>query len=252
MNTQSIFCRVKTITTLLLLGVIFNSNRAQAQFATAAAYPFTASQKVFNYLVGGTAAPTANASSWDDTYTSPAIPIGFTFTFCNVPYTTVTGHTNGYMSFGNNTFVSLSSSAATLNNVGPCMMGGWHDAWGSTSLSAITYKTTGTAPNRVFTLEFKNWASFSLQTPYITYQYILYEGGPLELMYKQEGTGQFNTTAIGIGRNSTDYQSLPNTGASPTPSSTTFTSNLTAKPATGQSYLWGQIPCTGTPTTSAN
>ncbi|WP_276132734.1 T9SS type A sorting domain-containing protein [Polluticoccus soli] len=253
MNTRSIVYRMKVVVPFLVLGFVcaFNTYRAYAQFATAAAYPFTASQKPFNYLVGGTPATTANTSSWDDTYTSPAIPIGFTFTFCNVPYTTVVGHTNGYMSFGTNNSVVLSPSASSLSTIGPCMMAGWHDAWGNVSSSAITYKTTGTAPNRVFTLEFKNWASFSAQSPlYITYQYILYEGGPLELMYKQEASGQFFSAAIGIGRNSTDYQSLPNTSASPVPSSSTFTASLSATPATGQSYLWGQIPCTGTPTTS--
>ncbi|WP_276132733.1 GEVED domain-containing protein [Polluticoccus soli] len=240
----------------LLFSMFLGLPVARAQFPTAAAYPFTASQKTFNYVTGGTAInfSTVNTLNWDDNYYN--VPIGFTFTFAGTAYTTVTPQTNGYMVFGNTTAMTWPPySAPTV----PCMMGGWDDCEGDPSASAVTYKTTGTAPNRVFTLEFKNWGLWSYATypGFISYQYILYESGPLELVYKQEsgsshfGSNSYNTAA-GIAKSSTDYQSLNNFSASPTPTTSTFNVSLTGKPATGQSYLWGQVPCTGTPTTSVS
>lgn len=229
----------KKITHVLLLSTVVCTS-VHAQFPTAASYPFTASSKTFNYLTGGTP---LSFSSWDDGYVT-GVPIGFTFTFCNVNYTTVTAQTNGFMNFGNVANYTYPSSVSGLSTVSPCVMAGWHDASGSSSVSSCTYLTTGTAPNRVFTLEFKLWGSFSFSTGYITYQYKLYEGAnAIELMYKQENTGGFSSSAaIGIAKSTTDWQSLNNTSASPVSSSTVFTSGLAgARPATGQSYLWGLL-----------
>ncbi|WP_276132735.1 GEVED domain-containing protein [Polluticoccus soli] len=255
MNTLNFTHRIKAVLLLWILGVL-NPIGVRAQFATAAAYPFTASQKPFNYLVGGTS---ITFSSWDDSGTP--IPIGFTFNFCNTPYTQVTAHTNGFLRFGNNTGYTYPASQSSLSSIAPCVMAGWHDASGDVSgsgaASPVTYLMTGTAPNRILTVEFKNWGTFSYTSypGYITYQYILYEGGPIEIMYKQEaGTSGFGSsgsaTAIGIANSSSDWQTLNNVSATPVSSSTTFTSSINGKPATGQSYLWGQVPCTGTPTTS--
>jgi hypothetical protein len=228
------------LATLLLLNSV-----AKAQLPTSAAlYPFVSSNKPFTYLSGGTAVP---FTSWDDTYVT-GIPIGFPFTFCGVTYTTVTPHTNGYMCFGSNTNVWYPASSAGIASIGPVVFAMWHDAMGQSSTTTpVTYLTTGTAPNRVFTLEFKNWGTFVYSAAVVTFQYKLYEGGAVEVHYQQETGSSWPSAAIGIGKNSTDYQCLPNTTASPTPSSTTFTATSGSKPATGQSYLWGLIPCTGTP-----
>jgi hypothetical protein len=238
----------KTVAMTLVSAIGFFS--AQAQFVNAKDYPFTASSKTFNYLQGGTA---VTFTSYDDQYIV-GIPIGFPFTFCGVTYTTVTAQTNGFMSFGNWTNYTYPASLSGLQYTGPCLIAGWHDASGSSaSATPVTYITTGTSPNRVFTLEFKNWGTypFTSYPSYITYQYILYEGGPLEVMYKVEGSGSFgmsgSTTAIGIAKNQTDWQSLNNCSANPVSSSTVFTTFTSQKPATGQSYLWGLIPCTDTP-----
>src|SRR5690606_18645903 len=46
------------------------------------------------------------------------------------------------------------------------------------------------------------------------------------------------------GKSSTDWQVLNGVGTSPTSSSTTYTANLGATPATGQSYMWDPgAPC---------
>src|SRR5690606_22745777 len=62
-------------------------------------------------------------------------------------------------------------------------------------------------------------------------------------MYQREaGSASFPSSTIGIaGNTNSDYQTLDNSTASPVSSSTSFTTNITAKPATGQSYLWGYL-----------
>ncbi|MCD6064206.1 MAG: hypothetical protein K0R82_2117, partial [Flavipsychrobacter sp.] len=261
MNTLKFTQRIRTIFVLSILSLLIPVV-TMAQFPTAASYPFTASQKTFNYLSGGTPV-SFSSSNWDDWYVSN-IPIGFTFTFAGTAYTTVTAVTNGVMSFGNNTTGYswyYGAPQSYLQNNGPCVMACWHDgsgdATGSGAASPVSYLTTGTAPNRVFTLEFKNWGSYpwSSYPGWITYQYILYEGGPIEIMYQQEsGSTTFGSTgsggAIGIAKDQSDWQTLNNTSANPTSSSTLYTASVSGKPASGQSYLWGQVPCTGTPTTS--
>ena len=257
----SLHPRKAAIAVFLLLVVC--SFKAFAQFPTAASYPFTASQKTFTYLTGGTQINFTLGNFglyWDDGY-YPNIPIGFTFTFAGTPYTTVTANTNGTMHFGNfsNWTWYPAISTTYLGQNAPCVMAGWHDAmgddvgWGS----RVSYLTTGTAPNRVFTLEHKYWGSWQgPSNPYISYQYILYESGPIEIVYKQEsGTGTLGVgggpqCAIGIAKSGSDWQTLNNTSSSPTSSSSVFTNSITTNPATGQSYLWGQVPCTGIPTTS--
>lgn len=212
---------------------------------TAAAYPFVSSNKPFTYLSSGTPITFGN---WDDGYVQN-IPIGFPFTFCGVPYTTVTAHTNGYMCFGNNTNMYLGASQSAMQYMAPAVIAQWHDAYGqNASTTPVTYTTIGTAPNRVFILEFKNWGTCCSPAFYISYQYILHEGGAVEILYDQVGSGNFPSyAAVGIARNQNDFQMLPNLSASPTPNSTTWVTCGGGRPATGQSYLWGLIPCTGIP-----
>eukprot|EP01012_Entosiphon_sulcatum_P048711 TRINITY_DN67231_c0_g1_i1.p1 TRINITY_DN67231_c0_g1~~TRINITY_DN67231_c0_g1_i1.p1 ORF type:complete len:893 (+),score=56.38 TRINITY_DN67231_c0_g1_i1:51-2681(+) len=237
------------VTYFLLATLLLISSVAKAQLPTsAAAYPFVPSNKAFNYLSGGTAVTTFG--SWDDGYVT-GIPIGFPFTFCGVTYNDVTAHTNGYMCFGANTNMWLSYSTTALGYTAPAVFAMWHDGSGSSaSATPVSYLTTGIAPNRVFTLEFRNWGSFPYSSAVVTYQYKLYEGGAVEIHYKPEAGTWPSTAAIGIGKNSTDFQCLPNTSAAPTPNTATMVAASGSTPVAGQSYLWGLIPCTGTPSYS--
>lgn len=219
--------------------VLFYTNTNAQQPLTAAAYPFVANNKPFNYLSGAT---NVGFPSWDDDYVS-GIPIGFSFTYCGVAYTTVTAQTNGWMIFGNNTSAQYNYPANT-SYVVPCVFAGWCDAIGPSGATA-TYLTTGSAPNRVFTMEYRNWSNWSgSPATYISYQFKLYEDGGVELLYKQEtgsSVGFASGAAIGIGRTTTDWQTLSSTGTSPTSSSTVFNTSTIAgtRPVTGQSYYWG-------------
>lgn len=213
---------------------------AKAQFNNATQYPFTASQKTYTYLVGGTGIPGIQV---DDAVTT-GIPIGFSFPFCGTSYTTVSPGSNGYVCFGNKNFNTLSNTQTS--GVAPAVMPIFDDVSGSGGTAS--YLTTGTAPNRVFTIEFKNWRWNYSGPVVLSYQVKLYEGGVIEFLYKREGNAPNNPSAtIGILNNSNDFQTLNNTSATPTSQTTVFTTNLNTPPADGQSYLWGLIPCADTP-----
>lgn len=236
---SKIAIKKKCITSIcLLLVMLLATSDVDAQFTTAASYPFEASSKTFTYLSGGTSVNTQG-----DDRTVTGIPIGFTFTYCGNNYTTVSACSNGWLAFGTKTSTQYSNSQSNAGSITPMLMPIWDDLQGAGSVS--TYMTSGAVGERIFTFEWRNTRPLSSTTnPEITIQVKLYEGdNAIEFLYKQEiGTANFSSATIGIvGNSNSDYQTLNNSTASPTPSSTTFTTNITAKPATGQSYLWGYL-----------
>ncbi|RYD54104.1 MAG: fibronectin type III domain-containing protein, partial [Sphingobacteriales bacterium] len=235
---------------LMLIGGLILANTARSQYTTAAAYPFAATQSTFTYLTGATS---LSGIQGDDVAVS-GIPIGFTFYFAGNNYTTVSAGSNGWLSFNSITSSNAGNSTTSLSTIAPCVMPLWDDIDGAGGTAS--YKTTGTAPNRVFTLEWKNWEwNWSAGSISISFQVKLYEDTRIEILYKEEsGTVNSPSASIGIAKSATDYQSLTNTTTSPTSSSTTFTTSISTRPTTGQSYMWGQPPCLFAPVngTSAN
>lgn len=239
--------RIRSLLHLLFLFLLGYSTPAQAQFSTAAAYPFVPSSKT--YVPLGSSATDATPGNIDDGYTT--FNIGFNFPFCGNTYTQVTAHTNGYVAFGTMTSMYLSSSQAALSTVAPCVFAQWGGDPSGKAPGTIKYEVDGTAPNRILTIEYTNWGHYSQGAAMVNYQYKLYEAGPIELIYEGIGSGTFNSgVAIGIANSSSDFQTLSDTGPNPVSSSTIFQNSIGGtKPADGQSYLWGAIPCTGTPDT---
>jgi hypothetical protein len=255
MLTRKSLMNTTRILSVLLFSFLLNPVFVKAQVpSTAAAYPFIASQKTYTPLTGGT--PIVFTSN-DDGY-AQNIPIGFTFPFCTGTYTAIHACTNGWISFNpSSTGTSLSNSS--ISNISdPALMVLWDDLSVNPG-GNVKYLTTGTAPNRVFTIEYSNvqWY-YNNSTPYdvIEFQIKLYEGGVIEYLYKQGLDPIYSqaslSATIGI-KNSgtTDFQTLVNHTANPPVTlNPTYSYSVNDRPATGQSYLWGQLPCTGTPTTS--
>lgn len=209
---------------------------------TAAAYPFTATTKTFNYLPISATTPSALTGGVNDDGYINNIPIGFNFIFCGVTYTTVTATTNGQVIMGNSTASPYDNSSLSAT---PCLMPMWDDldvyANYSTDLSYgknISYLTEGSPGNRIFKLQYFKIHPLSSNAKALSFQIWLYENGAIEFIYKLENSYSWNAT-IGIARTTGDYQTLNNSGSNPTSSSTTYTSNISSAPATGQSYTWG-------------
>jgi uncharacterized membrane protein len=121
--------------------------------------------------------PTTTTSSIDDGGSS-ALPLGFSFSFYGSTYTQVWACTNGYISFSNADITDFSNDAIpstiTPNNyIGPF----WDDLYmDSNGLSTLVwYSTLGTAPNRVFTIEYYGSRHISQSASEYTGQVVLVE-----------------------------------------------------------------------------
>lgn len=218
-------------------------------------YTFSAFSGTYVSITGGTT-PVLLASealpTHDEGYAN-GLPIGFTFKYNGVNYTTINANSNGFATFNN--FVPVTSSATQdyytpdlafgpfgLTSVRPLLAPLWDDL-DLFSAADLKYITTGTTPNRVFTLQWSNvYWDISAANLNIEFQLKLYETSNLiEFNYHQlagvlSGTA---TAAIGItatGTGNGNFLSLSNSSASPTASSTVNTFNINTKPAEGQIY----------------
>lgn len=208
-------------------------------------YGFSTQSGSFTPVSGGT-----NVSAIEvDDGTSAFLPLGFEFNYCGTDYDEIKASSNGWLSFvytGSSSVIT--NSASYLADIQPALMPLWDDLSGSAG--EAHYSTTGTAPNRVFTMEYKDWRwnYSSSYPPTISFQVKLYETtNVIEFIYRQEaGTGNFSGSGatIGIGDASTPvgYLVLPEATASPTPSTTTFTTDINTRPPTGQIYRFTPLP----------
>ena len=256
---------MKRISLLILLNCLCYFSHAQ----TAASYGFTSTTGAYSALTGATAAGGVLA----DDATQTSIPIGFTFVFCGNSCTTLSACSNGWLSFANSSSIQRVNSAANVVSSG-FLMPFWDDLVGTSGTSTASYKTTGTAPNRVFTFEWKAWQEFA--TTYVFFipiasaannvsmQVKLYEStNVIEFCYGSGPTlgtstgstffGTLVTTAgtIGIANSTTDYQTLNAASASPTASSASFTTSLGNAPPANTLYRWTPA-CALTTTASSN
>jgi len=227
---------------LLLFLVLIAAWQSSAQ--NVASYIFSAFPGTYTNITGGTAVTTIQA---DDQYTT-GIPIGFTFQLSGVNYTTVRPSSNGWLSLGTPANSYLTNDLGNLANIVPAFMPLWDDLDGASG--SAFYQTTGVAPNRVFTFEWRNWEWNFAGPTAISFQVKLFETtNVIQYVYRQEaGTPNNPSATIALARTTTDYQSLPGATATPIPSTTTFTTSIGSKPATDQIYQWAPPPpCSGQP-----
>lgn len=225
---------------IIIFGFIPNQ-RANAQAASS--YQFTALSGTYTNLTGGT--PFASVQA-DDVCPAATIPLGFTFNFCGIDYTTIRAGSNGYLTFTTGGGQTLTNDISTFGTIKPALMWLWDDLDGA-SAGAASYTTTGTAPNRIFIFQYRNWEwNFGTNAATISCQIRLYEStNIIEYIYNQEAAAASNASAsIGIvdGQATPTYLSLNNSSTNPTASSTTFTTNISTKPASGQIYRFKPVP----------
>jgi len=210
-------------------------------------YVFTPSSSTYSAISGGTV-PALAAGNTDDGYFTN-IPIGFNFYYNSVSYTFLSASTNGFISLGQNISnvnnqVNNLSTATSPTSPRPIIAGLWDDILLSATTD-ISYITTGTSPNRIFTLQFANvkW-QWNAATAGISFQIKLYETtGKIEYVYTPLAGALLNPTAsIGITNTGTgplNFLSLTSTGNNPYDTSISVeTTTLSTKPANGQSYAF--------------
>ncbi|RSK51101.1 T9SS C-terminal target domain-containing protein [Hymenobacter rigui] len=232
----------------LAAGVALALGLAAPAAAQVDTYTLAPSTGTFTPLAGSTVISGMAA----DTYLSPAIPLGFTFIFDGAPYTSVKAASDGYLTFSSTaTTSSLTNNLATGSATNrPLVAPLWDDLDGRPTGATGTgsYLVTGTAPNRVFTFEWKNWEwNYAASSAVISFQVKLYEtSNRVEFIYHPEAGGVNSGSAsiglAGIGTGAGSYLSLNGTAATPTASTTIETTSINTKPADGQIYAFTPAP----------
>lgn len=225
-----------------------------------------AAQSIANYGVTRTTGNTYSSiissgipcNSWrynggfqqDDNRSTP-IEIGFDFWYDGVRYTELNVSTNGYIDFSSSTQdggpttapygyanTQFSANGGTLNAIAPMYddqtTQGAVDPLGNSIRSLLS----GTAPNRVLTIEWLNMAVYQNSTPDLNYQVKLYEStGKIEFNYgtMTQGTANFTYTCGLNGPTMNNTPTAAQLKCQQTANSATFSNgvqnNLTALPA---------------------
>ncbi|MCS6916854.1 MAG: GEVED domain-containing protein [Chitinophagales bacterium] len=215
----------------------------QAQVAN---YTFTSFNGTFTSIVGQSG--TVQVTDFADDQAYGTFPIGFTFAFNNNDYTTFGISANGFISMGV-VPVSVTSpiNLGSTNNVISAMSA---DLYGLSSSGAkISYQTSGTAPNRVLTVEFTNWGFFSSGLNEFSFQIRLLEtSNKVQIVYGNCPGTTSKTVQVGLRGNSTsDFNNrTTTTNWSATTAGTVNTANCTfnatVKPSTGLTFEWTPPP----------
>jgi hypothetical protein len=210
----------------------------------ASKYCFTASSSPYGILTNATDVIGINAGEDDDV--SDPITLLFPFTFGSSVYTDVRVSSNGWLTFGapnistaSQNYVNTESNATLLK---PVLMPLWDDL---KCTIKPRYITSGTAPNRIFKVEwYKQKWNYQASGDQISFQLWLYEtSNKIEYYYSQGSTAVNAATAtIGIYDTNGNYLTLNNAGSNPTAQSSTFTTTIATKPATGQMYRFTPPP----------
>jgi len=252
----------KIFTLIFCFSLLFAISNAQPPN-----YALQAATGTYTPLVGGTAVTLTynGTANNDDGIATPAnaVPIGFTFNYNGTNYTSIRPCANGWASFST-TALTNNTDTWTNNlvtgpaaNQRPFIAPLWDDN-DMTASSNVTYQLSGTTPNQVLTIEWTNakW-DYNATLGGISFQVKLYEtSNIIEFIYKQEagsiapnsGGASIGLTATATGTNT--FLSLSDAGNSPLVSSTTETSNILTKPATGQIYRWIPYCTTGATNTT--
>ncbi len=155
---------------LVLIFTVFAIN----SWAVVSDYIFTSTTGTYTEISGGTVLPNPVAPEVNPTYN--AIPLGFSFEYDDIAYTTVSIAENGYLAMGDEVLTNnLPISAATgTNNVVAALS---RDILAQND-GELMYLLSGTAPNRVFTVQWKNFRRVptSAAADVINFQIQLHEG----------------------------------------------------------------------------
>ena len=187
-------------------------------------YSFAESAGIYSQVTG------TNSTATGDDGTQVAIGIGFTFNFDNVNYTTFSITTNGMVRMGGTAIASgWTNALGTAAALRPLIAPFWDD--NNRNTGAITYATTGVAPNRVLSVSWHNinigGGGATSGTAFASYRMNLYETtNIIEFIYGSTmATAGALSASVGINGASTFL--------SVTPGATSTVSGVTANNAIG-------------------
>lgn len=243
--------------------------------AQVASYSFAQSSGTYVPITGGTVLDTATSPMDFDSqnWTLPSGTIPFNFNFNGAVYTDLNINSNGYITFGSSvpfTYNTTPISGTNTYYAGAISAfgGDLSAAYVSGSIaSELRYETLGTAPNRIFVVQFKEWRPFSNSSTSaiakISFQIRLEETtNKITTVYNDcsIAAGTLTNQAsrqIGLrGANANDFNNRLNPTTVSFNSSTTGTANSSTQwfsfnsanatpglPANGLTYTWTPPSC---------
>lgn len=183
----------RLVLTLLGLSVFVFTPKIYGQ---AGSYTFSVSTATYAPLgPGATQVPDIS-----DDYVNDTVPIGFTFYFEGIGYDSVSATSDGFLSF------MKGASSVTTNNLSgvssskrPLVAPLWDDLDGTVGIAS--YELSGTAPNRVFTFEWKDWEwNWNADDSVVSFQVKLYETtNEIQFTYHWEKPSTINSPSASIG-----------------------------------------------------
>jgi hypothetical protein len=192
----------------------------------------------------------SNAFSGDDDNTSK-VSMPFPFVYQGAVQTAFYVSTNGWLSFDTATVTNNLTNNLNSTNPRRVIAPLWEDlvSLGNTNankVGLIRHATTGTAPNRVLTVEWAEMERFGYGSPSLNFQVKLYEGtNNIELVYGRmqpfdgNGTGSFDYSLGLTGNNPVAGQKLALLLENKANFSTTTVNNtLSIVPLCNTSYLF--------------
>ncbi|MDB5033535.1 MAG: Fibronectin type protein [Chlorobi bacterium] len=226
---------MRAIFGVLTAVLLLSASAAQAQITTVSGYIFSAGTGSPTDMTG---AVTAIGTNFDDGVVGP-LNIGFSFVFCGTTYSQFSVSSNGYMGLGGTNANSYLSGCFNSSSVGvPYIAPFWRDEY--TANGGVTYIVTGTAPNRILTVQWSVNACCSGGVPGSQYQARLYEGSnKFDMWY---GAGNVSCGTIGAAVNTSNYGSVT------TPSSISYSScnSCNSYPAVNTVFSFSQCNVTYT------
>jgi hypothetical protein len=275
MNIITKLYRLLSVTLTIAASVTFNASPVWSQVSTS--YTFSSTAGTYTAITGGTvigtATATTGAAALDDVVIDlPAGTIPFSFNFDNVNYTGCKVSTNGFITFGAvapaasgsaTGFTPLSAVTAYSGAVSAFgrNLAGYFFAGNAAQTAELRYQTLGSAPNRIFVIQYKNFKPFNYSTTAFTspmnMQIRLKEtSNAIEVVYNISGTfGSSILAQVGLRGASNGFPTNINnrsvaTGVNTWPASTAGTSNTatceilnTLIPASGLTYTWAPQTC---------
>ncbi len=162
----------------LLSIIILSGSYIFAQTSPVANYTFSQSEGTYTEISGGT----VHGTEANDDESFNAIDLGFTFNYNGVDYTQASIQANGYIAMGAtvNQITNPISNTGGSNNVISPLGSNYIGQTGAELMS----KTDGVPPNRVFTVQWKNYKHILDFNHSINFQVKLYEtSNKIEFVY---------------------------------------------------------------------
>jgi hypothetical protein len=231
-------------------------------FAQVANYTFSYAAGTYNEITGGTVIATAEVggsgvTSLDDVL-YPNTPIPFLFGFNGRRYNQVTVTTNGYLIIGGTATMSYTPVSSTTVADGSIAILG-RDLQGNVTdgnLGEIRYETLGSAPNRIYVVQWKNFRRYNLTGESYNFQIHLKEAdNSIDMVFGNMLVNFTSTThpQLGLrGLTSADYINRSVTtdwtaSTAGTINTATVTLTTTVYPASGTTYSFAAPAATAIP-----